>query len=51
MASCEDPDDKRTSQIFDEGMKIFEAVSKSTEATNSSTVQVSLTDNICVVLC
>lgn len=31
---------KKISEIFDEGMKIFDDVSKSTEATNSSTVQI-----------
>ncbi|XP_021915918.1 immunoglobulin-binding protein 1 isoform X2 [Zootermopsis nevadensis] len=40
MASSEEPGEKKISQIFDEGMKIFEDVSKTSEATNSSTVQV-----------
>lgn len=43
MASSEEPGEKKISQIFDEGMKIFEDVSKTSEATNSSTVQVSTT--------
>lgn len=43
MASREEPGEKKISQIFDEGMKIFEDVSKTSEATNSSTVQVSTT--------
>jgi hypothetical protein len=41
MALREEEEEKKTSQIFDEGMKIFEDVSKSSEATNSSAVQVS----------
>jgi hypothetical protein len=42
MASKEEQDVRKLSQIFDEGMTIFDDVSKSTEATNSSTVQVSI---------
>jgi hypothetical protein len=41
MASEEEPDEKRISQIFAEGMKIFDDLSKTSEATNSSTIQVS----------
>jgi hypothetical protein len=41
MASQEEPDEKRVCQIFDEGMKIFDDLSKTSEATNSSTIQVS----------
>jgi hypothetical protein len=41
MASEEEPGEKRISQIFAEGMKIFDDLSKTSEATNSSTIQVS----------
>ena len=41
MASEEEPVEKRVSQIFAEGMKIFDDLSKTSEATNSSTIQVS----------
>lgn len=46
MASNEEQGERKLSQIFDEGMKIFDDVSKSTEATNSSTVQVSIISKI-----
>jgi hypothetical protein len=42
MASNDEPSEKKLSQIFDDGLKIFDDVSKSMEATNSSTVQVSI---------
>jgi hypothetical protein len=42
MASSGEPGERKLSQIFDEGMKMFDDVSKSIEATNSSTVQVSI---------
>jgi len=41
MASEEDPGEKRICHIFAEGMKIFDDLSKTSEATNSSTIQVS----------
>jgi len=41
MASEEEPVEKRISEIFADGMKIFDDLSKTSEATNSSTVQVS----------
>jgi hypothetical protein len=41
MASEEEPGEKRISQIFAEGMKIFDDLSKTSEATNSNTIQVS----------
>jgi hypothetical protein len=46
MASNEGGCEKKLSEIFAEGMKIFDDVSKSTEATNSSTVQVSTISKI-----
>jgi hypothetical protein len=46
MASGEEPGDRRISQIFDEGMKIFDDLSKTSEATNSSTVQVSARNTV-----
>lgn len=46
MASNEERPERNLSQIFDEGMKIFDDLSKSTEATNSSTVQVSIISKI-----
>jgi predicted DNA-binding protein with PD1-like motif len=50
MASREDEGEKKISQIFDDGMKIFEDVSKSSEATNSSIVQVSCIGFLCSAL-
>jgi hypothetical protein len=44
----EEPGEKKVSQIFDEGMKIFDGVSKTTEATNSHTVQVRIRNKISI---
>jgi len=41
-ASEEEPVERRISEIFADGMKIFDDLSKTSEATNSSTVQVSV---------
>ncbi|KAJ4449255.1 hypothetical protein ANN_00652 [Periplaneta americana] len=39
MASNDDPGEKKLSQIFDDGMTMFDDVNKTTEATNSNSVQ------------
>jgi hypothetical protein len=51
MASEEEPGEKRVSQIFAEGMKIFDDLSKTSEATNSSTVQVSTRNTVSAYYC
>jgi hypothetical protein len=51
MASEEEPGEKRVSQIFAEGMKIFDDLSKTSEATNSSTVQVSTRNTMSAYYC
>ena len=46
MASDGEPAEKRIFQVFAEGMKIFDDLSKTSEATNSSTIQVSARNTV-----